>query len=53
MLENLEKMNKEATEERETDLEALQKKLEECQIERDALKNEVTRMKTEAEDQKI
>ena len=31
----------------------MQKKLDECQIERDALKNEVTRMKTEAEDQKI
>ena len=32
--ENVEKMKREATEERETDLEALQKKLEECEIER-------------------
>ena len=34
-----------------SEIEALKKKLEECEIERDALKNDVSRMKTEAEEQ--
>ena len=52
LLENVEKMEREGAEEGcGSDIEALKKKLEECEIERDALKNDVSRMKTEAEEQ--
>ena len=51
VLENVEKIKREGTEEGSaSEIEALKKKLDECQIERDELKNEVSRMKTEAEE---
>ena len=52
VLENVEKIKREGAEEGSgSEIEALKKKLEECEIERDALKNDVSRMKTEAEEQ--
>ena len=52
VLENVEKIKREGTGEGSgSEIEALKKKLEECEIERDALKNDVSRMKTEAEEQ--
>ena len=50
-LENVEKIKREGTGEGSgSEIEALKKKLEECEIDRDALKNDVSRMKTEAEE---